>query len=214
MGRILDIGGAMVDGVASIPIGLFYGTRRTIEDVGLLGKDVQKANFAENKRIWELMKAAFENREILMSGITIVVSESLDRLPESTIKKLQYHLELRGIAFTTGVITKKTIKDIVVNKIGPRTVARVISKQAANRVVSAALLPVSIQGTIEQASNSSKRLRRINPRLWRKLADQNVDLLYGFVEDDLAPFVALACVIDGNDPQSRAAFAKFESYLK
>ena len=45
MNRVLDIG------VASIPIGLFYGTRRTIEDVGLLGKDLQRENFAESKRI-------------------------------------------------------------------------------------------------------------------------------------------------------------------
>ncbi|MBP0616636.1 hypothetical protein J6595_13690 [Jiella sp. KSK16Y-1] len=214
MDRILDIGGAVIDGVSSIPIGLYYGTRRTVEDSGLLGKDVQQENFAENRRIWSLMKAAFENREILLSVITIVVSECLDRLPDSTIEKLQYHLELRGISFASKVIAKKTVTDIVVSKMGPRAVTRVISKQAANRVVSLALMPVSIQGTIEQASNSSKRLRKINPRLWQKLADRNVDLLYGLVEDDLAPFVALAGVINGSDPQSRAAFAKFESYLQ
>ncbi|MBO0903577.1 hypothetical protein [Jiella sonneratiae] len=216
--RILDVGGAVVDGVASIPIGLYYGARRTVEDSGVLGRDIQRENFAEDRRVWALMKAAFENRGILMSVITIVVSESLERLPASAIEKLADHLALRGMKIVASRATKKfivkTVTDIVVAKIGAKTVARVISKQAANRVMSVALMPISIQGTIEQASNASKRLRKIDPRLWQKLADGNLDMLYGLVEDELAPFVALAAIIAGSDPQSRAAFTRFESYLE
>ena len=218
MNRILDIGGAVVDGVASIPIGLFYGTRRTIEDVGLLGKDVQRENFAESKRIWGLMKAAFENRGIIMSVITIVVFDCIERLPQSTVDKLAEHLVLRGLKMAvrsgTRRFIKTTVANIVVTKIGPKIVTNVMVRQMAGKIASGALTPLAIQGTIEQASNASQRLRRVNPRLWKKLADQNLDMLYGFVEDELAPFVALAGIIDSSDPRCRRAFAKFESYLE
>lgn len=215
MNRVLDIGVAVVVGVASIPIGLFYGTRRTIEDVGLLGKDLQREDFAESKRIWGLMKAAIENRGIIMSVITIVVFDCIARLPQSTVDKLAEHLVLRGFMMVaksdTRKFIRKTVANIVVTRIGPKIVTNVMVRQVAGKIASGAPTPLAIQGTIGQASNASQRPRRANPRLWKTLADQNLDMLHGFVEDELAPFVALAGIIDSSDPRCRRAFAKFES---
>ena len=86
-----------------------------------------------------------------------------------------------------------------------RITARVIAQRLTKFGVGFAISAVLIQGLIERASNASRRLEVANPALYRKLKQENLDMIYFIAEEELAPFVSTD-VVKLRSPKALEAF--------
>jgi len=184
-----DIGGAFVSGVFSIPVDLYYGSRRTFEDMGLFGEEAQKENAAERGRIADLIKKAFNNRQVIYRLVRIIFDDFFGQLPESTKNKLKEALDKAGIWTTSRYGAQITLASYLGRKIAAAVVTKAIVKRLVAVGVGAVVSVIVTQGIVERSSEASKRLRRANPRLHQKLKRESLDVIYFLVEEDVAPFV-------------------------
>jgi hypothetical protein len=98
--RFWDIGTAILEGVVSIPVDLYYGGRRTLEDLGAFGEEVAAENALERKRVSKLIESAVRDPKVLERVVRIIVEDFVERLPDSTIDKMNEKLKLRVSNFS------------------------------------------------------------------------------------------------------------------
>jgi len=189
--KIADIAGAVLKGVAEIPLDLYYGTRRTFEDLGFRGAEVQKANNEERERIRALIKDAIRNRHVLERLIRIVIDDTFEKLPHETQQKIVERMQLGGIKTTSKQGAKVVLSGYLGSKLAAAITVKVIAQRLTKLGVGFAVSALILQGFLERASNASQRLAQANPTLHRKLKSQNLDMLYFLAEAELAPFVSL-----------------------
>lgn len=212
--KLFEIGEAIVKGVLEIPVDLYYGGRRTMEDVGLFGAEVRQQNAEERDRVGALIAQAVRNRQTLQRLIEVIVFDFLDKLPESTQSKLNDSLSLSGVKFTSKKAAQFTLSAYLGKKLTEKIVTRVVAKRLAKFGVGLAISAVLIQGMIERASNASQRLAKINPGLFAKLKAENLDMIYFLAEEELAPFVTTDA-LQIRDPSAYDAFLqKLDSTLQ
>ncbi|SDE12044.1 hypothetical protein [Rhodospira trueperi] len=187
--RLYDIGEAFVSGVFSIPVDLYYGSRRTFEDMGLFGEEVQNENAAERGRIADLIKKAFNNKQVIYKLVQIILDDFFAQLPESTKGKLKEALDKAGIWTASRYGAQITLSSYLGQKIAAAVVTKAIVKRLVSVGVGAIVSVIVTQGIIERSSEASKRLRRANPRLHQKLKRESLDVIYFLVEEELAPLI-------------------------
>lgn len=59
-----DIAKAIGEGVILIPVDIYYGGRRTLEDVGAFGAQVGETNVRERDRVVGMLQSAYSNRKV------------------------------------------------------------------------------------------------------------------------------------------------------
>lgn len=89
----------------------------------------------------------------------------------------------------TILVSQKLAKEIAAKAVARRAIKFGIG------VVASALL---IQGFIEKASEASKRLQRIHPKIYSLFKKSNLDMTYIIVEDSMAPILKAIQVHDQN----------------
>lgn len=184
-----DISKSVVNGIVSIPVDVYYGSRRTFEDAGAFGQQVQADNAAERARIIGLIKSAWQNNEIIYRLIRIIVGDFVERMPQSTMERIEEKLKLSGIQFGTRKGTQFALANFLGSLLAERIVTRAVAKRLVKFGVGMVMTAILIQGILERSSNASQRLQCANPYLYRKLAKENLDVLYFLAEEELAPFV-------------------------
>lgn len=200
-----DISEAVIDGILSIPADVFYGGRRTLEDVGVFGGEVQRENAVEREQVLGLLKNVWQNNAIISRVIKIIIGDFVEKIPEETIGRIEDRLKLSGIQFATRKATQFTLSNFIGTLIAKKVLTRVIAKRLAKFGVGIAISAILIQGVLERSSDASRRLRSLNPNLYQKLAKENLNVIYFLIEEELAPFVTLSA----RDIEDQRHFDKF-----
>ncbi len=204
---IWDIAGAIIEGVVSVPVDVYYGSKRTLEDVGLFGRDVQKQNAAERERLFALLKKAISNPKVIERIIRIIVSDFVEVIPPAMMDKINDSLTEGGAKFGARKITQFSLAGFISSRLVGKIITRQLAKRAAKFGVGFAVSALLIQGTLERSSNASKRLLAVNPRVHRKLKSAKLDLIYFIVEEEMAPFVSIDA-LKLRDPDTYREFIK------
>lgn len=184
---------AVVDGIVSIPADLAYGLRRTFEDLGGSGQTVRLENAAERQRVLNVIKQAFDFSKSDAGPIAKIVKIILDEfygklsdeLLEKIAKKAGIGTVFLGARTTTQVALVNAISKILTEQIA----IAFIAKRFAKLGVGVALTALLIQGLLERASESTKKLFSSHPKIYIELKGQNLDMAYFIVEDAMAPIM-------------------------
>ena len=203
--KLVDVGGAVLEGVAQIPFDVYLGGKRTLEDVGAFGPDVRRENAEERRRIAALISETIKDRKTLVRLSEIVIFDFLEALPESTQARIEQRMSETGVALTANMGVQVSLSAFIGRKLVERIVARAVAKRVAKFGVGIAISAVLIQGMIARASQGSDRLNTLNSDLFNKLQTENLDMVYFLVEDTLEPFVTTDPA-QLSDPDSLAAF--------
>lgn len=205
MMKIFEIGGAILEGIVMIPVDLYYGGRRTAEDMGVFGGDTRRQNAGERDRVAIMIAEAVRNRRLIARTVEIAITDFLDKLPADSQEKIRQSAVRSGVKFASNKAAQITLSTYLGRRLTERIVARAVAKRLAKFGVGFAVSAVLIQGMIERASNASKRLEAANPALHRKLKQENLDMIYFVAEEDLAPFVSTD-VVELRAPKALQAF--------
>jgi hypothetical protein len=184
-----EIALAVFDGVISIPIGLAYGVRRTFEDFGGSGIATRINNFSENKRVAIIIENAikFANTDAgpITKVLKIILEEFYQDIPDAIIEKVAREAGIGATYMTSRVATQAALVNLIAKKLTTQITAKVIVRRLAKMGVGFALGALIIQGMIEKASESAKRLKLTHPKIYQKLWEQNIDMAYFLVEDSM-----------------------------
>ena len=123
----------------------------------------------------------------------------MDKLPPEAADKLSESLAHAGIQFAGRMAGRGVLVGAIMSMITSKIVAKFVAQRAITLLPSATVVGVAVTGAlfygmVERASNASRRLEKVNPRLSQKLRNANLDMLYFIVEDEMAPFVTLTAV--------------------
>ena len=218
--NFLAIAEGIVSGVISIPVDLFYGVRRTAEDVGLMGRDVRLENQAERERLVNLIGEVFRNRNILIRPVEIILDHFFDVLPDDALQRLVSAAP--GIASAVAPTVarsvarsqaKKQLSKLIATKIVERAITRAVAQRVAKFGVGLVVSGVLLQGTLERASNASQRLRQDHPVIYRQIRSENLDMIYFLVEDFMTPYLAAIKLSTTNQTEFQRLLREIESRL-
>lgn len=188
--RLLELGTAMAEGVLTIPTDLYYGLRRTAEDVGVFGKDVQQQNRDELERVGKLIRSTFENRNVIYRMVRLILDDFFENLPESVKEKILEKSLDSSVKLVSRKGTQFALSNIVAAALAEKITAKILVQRLVKFGVGAAVSAVLIQGILERSSNACGRLKQANARLFHTLQKQNLDPLYFLVEETLAPIIS------------------------
>lgn len=209
--RFWDVGVAIFEGVISIPVDLYYGGRRTLEDIGVFGEEVAAENARERERVFKLVQSALRDPKVLERVVRVIVEDFVSRLPDSTIDKINEKLKLRGIEFLSRQGTKFVLSGYLALQITQRIITKQVAKRAAKLGVGLAVSAVLLQGMLERASNASHRLKVLNPKIYNALKKQDLDMIYFMVEETLAPLIEFSAVDSQNPREFQILIEKLEA---
>lgn len=185
-----EIALAVFDGVISIPLDLAYGARRTFEDFGGSGNSARLKNVAENKRVTIIIENSIKFANTDAGPITkilkIILEEFYKDIPDDVIEKVAKKAGIGATYMTSRVATQATLVNLIAKKLTAQITAKVIARRLAKMGVGFALGTLIIQGMIEKASESAKRLMVTHPKIYHKLRAQNIDMAYFLVEDSMS----------------------------
>ncbi len=110
-------------------------------------------------------------------------------LPDSTIEAIAKKAGL-GTSYMSGrIATQVALTTLVVRKLAKEIALKSTAKRVAKFGVGAAASALLLQGLIERASNASKRLQRIHPKIHYSLKIKNLDMAFILVEDGMKPIL-------------------------
>lgn len=209
---IAELEKAAIKGVISIPVDLAYGIRRTFEDVAG-GDRVRHENRAERERGMRAIKMAIDFGSSASGPIAqmvkLVLTEFYDLLPDSAIESIAKKAGV-GASFMAGrVSTQLTLTTLVSQQLAKEIAVKAIAQRALKFGVGAAASALLVQGFIEKASEASKRLQLLNPKLYSKFREKNLDMAYVIVEDSMAPLLKAIRVYDRSKAEFEVLVEKF-----
>lgn len=186
---LFSIAKAVASGVVSIPVDLFYGARRTAEDVGLMGSQVRLENAAERERLFNLLNDAFKNRSILTRLVEILLNNFFDKIPESALNTMAAKAGYGAVRYGARYATQTFLVNLISKKVVEAAITKAVAQRIAKFGVGLAVSAVLFQGLLERASNSSQKLRTEHPAIYQQLRRENLDMLYFIVEDFMEPYM-------------------------
>jgi hypothetical protein len=210
-----EIAIAVFDGVVSIPIDLAYGVRRTFEDFGGSGNATRLSNAAENKRVAIIIENAIKFANTDAGPITkilkIILEEFYQDIPDDVIEKVAKKTGIGATYMTSRVATQAALVNLIAKKLTAQITAKVIARRLAKMGVGFALGALIIQGMIEKASESAKRLMITHPIIYHKLRAQNIDMAYFLVEDSMSKTMEAIRIKSGNPEKFKKILREIEN---
>jgi len=179
----------IIDGLASIPEGLYLSAVRTAEGTGFINRQDKARNENENERFFRVLKSLASNEEPIRKLVTIVISDFYTKLDDSGKRAINDKLgyadgklgsRVGAQAFITQYIATRIITRLRMSKLMAR-VTRVASAFTFNILM--------IQGLIEEAARASRRMKVKYPATYFKVSPMNLDMVYFLVEGELEPFL-------------------------
>lgn len=185
-----EIALAVFDGVVSIPVDLAFGARRTFEDFGGSGRATRINNAAENRRVAIIIENAIKFANTDAGPITkvmkILLEEFYRDLPDTIIEKAAKKAGIVTTYMTSRITTQAALVNLIAKALTAQITTKVIARRLAKMGVGFVLGALIIQGMIEKASESAKRLGVTHPAIYQKLKSQNLDMAYFLVEDSMS----------------------------
>lgn len=212
--NIADVIKAIGSGVAEIPVDIYYGGRRTLEDAGFQGSGVKQQKAAERERVTSLITESFRNRLLIQRMVQIILEDAFDAMSPEMQSKVTEAMVLAGAK----VVSKQGAKFVLSQYLGQRLAELIATRSIAKRItkfgVGIAITAVMLQGLLERSSNASKRLLKANPIIHSKLKVKNLDVIYFLGEEELAPYVALTVLKQCHPAALQSAMDSITDNLK
>lgn len=189
---LLELGKAAIEGVISIPVDLAYGARRSYEDI-VGSSRVKQENRAERDRAFQVIKMAInlgsDESGPIAKMVKLVLTEFYDLLSDSAIESIAKKAGI-GASFMGGrVSTQLALTTLLSQKLTKEIAVRVTVKRVIKFGVGVAASVLLLQGFIEKASEASKRLHTLSPKLYTKFREKNLDMAYILIEDSMSPIL-------------------------
>lgn len=189
---LLELGKAAIEGVISIPVDLAYGARRSYEDIAGSSR-VKQENRAERDRAFQVIKMAInlgsDESGPIAKMVKLVLTEFYDLLSDSAIESIAKKAGI-GASFMGGrVSTQLALTTLLSQKLTKEIAVRVTVKRVIKFGVGVAASVLLLQGFIEKASEASKRLHTLSPKLYTKFREKNLDMAYILIEDSMSPIL-------------------------
>lgn len=179
----------IVDGMSSIPSGMYQGVLRTWQGSGLAGSDLKNRNQMETERFMRLIKATANRHEPIRQLITVVITDFYAKLDDKGKQAIDIRLGY-GVGRLGGRIGSQFI---LAQFIAKQILIRIVTAEAFKRFVrvgsSLSLNVLMIQGLIEEASIASRRMQSKFPMTYSKISRMNLDMVYFLVEKPLEPYL-------------------------
>lgn len=109
------------------------------------------------------------------------------------------------------VATQAALVNLIAKKLTAQITAKVIARRLAKMGVGFALGALIIQGMIEKASESAKRLSIRHPKIYHKLRAQNIDMAYFLVEDSMSRTMEAIKIKSGNPDKFNRMLREIEN---
>ncbi|CAH5625037.1 hypothetical protein AI3013V2_1365 [Enterobacter cloacae] len=179
----------IVDGLASIPNGLYLSAVRTVEGTGIVDRDLKARNEIENERFFRVLKSLAANEAPIRQLVTTVITDFYTKLDDKGKKAINERLGYSDARLGSRVGAQAFITQYVATKIINRVRMSTLMRRVT-RVASAVTFNiVMIQGLIEEAARASRRMRSKYPGTYYKVWASNLDMVYFLVEGELEPYL-------------------------
>ena len=186
---VKQIAKGIIDGLASIPEGVFLSAVRTIEGSGIAGRDLKIRNAFETERFMRMLKSIATNQEPLRQLISIVITDFYSKLDENGKKAISEKIGYAEAKAGSRMGAQFALSQYVATRI--ITVLR--TSKAMSRLIRVAsgftLNILLLQGVIEEAARASRRMRIKYPVTYMKVSPMNLDMVYFLVEVQLEPYL-------------------------
>ncbi|XTZ37099.1 hypothetical protein ACQYRI_14030 [Salmonella enterica] len=179
----------IIDGLASIPEGLYLSGVRTFEGSGLLGRDLKARNEYETERFMRVFKGLISNEEPIRQLITIVITDFYSKLDENGKKVIN-----DKIGYSDAKLGSRTGAQFYLTRLlADKMIARVKTSQLGGYLLRGASTltfnVIMIQGIIEEAARASRRMGQKYASTYMKVSPMNLDMVYFLVEKPLEPYL-------------------------
>ncbi|WP_199776386.1 hypothetical protein [Serratia sp. MYb239] len=204
---------AIASGLISIPMDIYLGIERTLQDLALAdGRTaVQRRNMNDDLRVMRAVGKLFRDRNTIKKVAEIIINDVLDHLPQPVLQKIHDALVGGAITFTSRSALQIAISTYLGSKILAGMAVPIMTKLAVRGTTGIALGGIVTQGLISRACSASRRLQHENPSLWRKLSVHDFDMLYFLFEDPLKPYIALGRELRTNPMNAEKIISAIEN---
>ncbi|AVV39098.1 MULTISPECIES: hypothetical protein [Pantoea] len=184
-----QIAHGIMEGISSVPSGMYQGVVRTWEGSGLAGSDLKNRNQRETERFMRLIKATADRHEPIRQLVTIVINDFYLKLDDEGKQAINSKLGY-GAGRLGGRIGSQFI---LAQFIAKKILTRIVTVEPFKRFVrvgsSLSLNVIMLQGLIEEASCASRRMQMRFPVTYSKVSRINLDMVYFLVEKPLEPYL-------------------------
>ncbi|MGP3592778.1 hypothetical protein [Vagococcus sp. WN89Y] len=179
----------IVDGLASIPEGLYLSAVRTYESTGLIDRQLKARNELENERFFRVLKSLATNEGPIRRLVTTVITDFYNKLDDKGKSAINSKLNYSDAKLGSRVGVQAAITKVIADRIISRVkMSKVMSR--VTRVASAVTFNiVMIQGMIEEAARASRRMKVKYPQTYFKVSPMNLDMVYFLAERELEPYL-------------------------
>ncbi|WP_323097987.1 hypothetical protein, partial [Serratia marcescens] len=167
-----------------------YSARRTWQGAGLGGRELKRRNEIETERFIKVVRAGYGIEAPLRELIAVIIRDCYQRMDLQTQTVLSQKLNHVEGYLTGRMGTQFILVQQITHHILKKVIGSTLFKWVFKGVTIAGLNIILLQGIIEQAAVSSRRLREQYPSTYHKLTPRNLDMIYFLAEEYLEPFVA------------------------
>ncbi|BEM30057.1 hypothetical protein SME05J_36270 [Serratia marcescens] len=180
----------ILEGIESLPRGIAYSARRTWQGAGLGGRELKRRNEIETERFIKVVRAGYGIEAPLRELIAVIIRDCYQRMDLQTQTVLSQKLNHVEGYLTGRMGAQFILVQQITHHILKKVIGSTLFKWVFKGVTIAGLNIILLQGIIEQAAVSSRRLREQYPSTYHKLTPRNLDMIYFLAEEYLEPFVA------------------------
>ncbi|WP_297205659.1 hypothetical protein [uncultured Pluralibacter sp.] len=184
-----QIARGIIDGLSSIPEGLYLSIMRTWDGSGVIDRRNKIRNEMENERFFHVLKSMTRSESPLRQLVTIVITDFYARLDQqgkqAIAGKQDYANAKLGSRLGAQTFIVQRITEIIVQRV--RMKRRV--QQLVRLGTAFTLNILMIQGLIEESARASRRMRLQYPQTYYKVSTMNLDMIYFLAEDELEPYL-------------------------
>ncbi|HHK8232438.1 TPA: hypothetical protein ACQVHP_004162 [Serratia marcescens] len=184
-----QIAHGILDGISTIPSGMYHGVVRTWQGAGLAGSSLKTRNQEETERFARMVKSMGNSEEPLRRLITIVITDFYQKLDASGKESINNKL-----AYGAGRLGGRTggqfaLAQFAAHMMLRKATSALAYKQFVRFGASFTLNLVMLQGLIEEAAQASRRMQVKFPQTYQKVSALNLDMAYFLVEAQLEPYL-------------------------
>jgi hypothetical protein len=173
-------------GLADIPEDLARGSRRWLESINVFNPERSAEIGYQNERALNAIGRVVTDADVVYDVIKHIIADYIERLPSEVQARIRGQMERMGgnvVGYILGRIAGTTVITMLI-RMGVRRLASRLGVSGASGATGVGL-PVGfavIQGVIDRAAESAKRLKTENPQLWNRLYREDVEMLWFLVE--------------------------------
>lgn len=179
----------IIDGLASLPEGVYLSAVRTVEGSGVLGRELKNRNEYETERFIRVFKGLVSKEEPVRKLITIVITDFYSKLDESGKKAINDRLGYSDAKLGSRTGAQFYLTRLLADKMIARIKTSRMSRYVLRGGLTVTINIVMIQGIIEEAARASRRMNKKFPSTYLKVSPLNLDMVYFLAETPLEPYL-------------------------